>query len=250
MRIRCILAFLAAWTAIFTACEFEQEREEFHYSHSLQPGGRLYVENFNGSVEISGWDQDTADISGTKYAGTQGGLDALRIDIVASGDSIRIRTVRPSGHHEPMGAHYVIKVPRRTALERIESNNGAIRANDIEGWARLETTNGSIRASLAGAERGEPLEFTTSNGSIELTLESFHDNSIEAKTTNGSITLRLPPSIQADVKAVTSNGSITTDFDVALEGARQHNRLEGTIGSGGPHLDLTTSNGSIRLLKL
>ena len=46
----------------------ERSSQDFHYSYPMQPGGRLSVENFNGSVEISGWDQDTVDISGTKYA--------------------------------------------------------------------------------------------------------------------------------------------------------------------------------------
>ncbi|HEX9871452.1 MAG TPA: hypothetical protein VGC99_23180, partial [Candidatus Tectomicrobia bacterium] len=43
---------------------------------------------------------------------------------------------------------------------------------------------------------------------------------------------------------------VQTSFEVRLRGAISQNHLEGTIGPGGPMLDLSTSNGSIRLLKL
>jgi hypothetical protein len=40
------------------------------------------------------------------------------------------------------------------------------------------------------------------------------------------------------------------DFELKLQGTISQNYLEGTIGAGGPMLDLSTSNGIIRLLKL
>ena len=63
-----------------------------------------------------------------------------------------------------MGAQYIIKVPRRTHLERIVSSNGSIHALDVEGPARLKTSNGGVRAeNLHGS-----LDVQTSNGSIEV----------------------------------------------------------------------------------
>jgi len=44
--------------------------EDFHHSYALKSGGRFELESFNGSVEISGWDQDKVEINGTKYAST------------------------------------------------------------------------------------------------------------------------------------------------------------------------------------
>ena len=34
----------------------EHFNKDFHSSYPLKPGGRLTVETFNGSVEITGWD--------------------------------------------------------------------------------------------------------------------------------------------------------------------------------------------------
>jgi DUF4097 and DUF4098 domain-containing protein YvlB len=290
-------------------CDFEEwgdtgrYKEDFHQSHALKSGGRLYVETLNGSIEVTGWDQETVDISGTKYASTQENLNALKIDIVATGDSVRIRTVRPSERRGNMGAKYFIKVPRKTALERLESSNGAVRVEDIEGPVRLrtsngglhvlrvrgdveattsnggveltevlgrtvvktsnggirasqvkgtfdvQTSNGGIRAELMDAEPGRPVRLASSNGSIELTMNRL-ENDIEASTSNSSITVRLPAAVAATLKAHTSNSSISSDFEVAARGEVSKTHLEGTIGGGGRMVDLSTSNGSIKLVKM
>jgi DUF4097 and DUF4098 domain-containing protein YvlB len=303
---------LAATLVGLTGCDIEDfdiggsERftEDFHYSYPLQPGGRLSVENANGSIEISGWDQNTVDVSGTKYARTPELRDALRIEIEHTVDSIYIRTVRPSNRRGNMGAKYIIKVPRRTQLERIASSNGAIHATDLEGAARLKTSNGAVRAEnlqgtldaqtsngaidvqnlggsaslhttngrvhaeevhgsleadtsnggihvhLAKPDPGRPIKLETSNGPIELTLETLNQNEIRASTSNGGITLHLPGGTGANLNADTSNSSITTEFEVATQGTLNKHHLEGKIGTGGPTIELSTSNGSIRVLKM
>jgi DUF4097 and DUF4098 domain-containing protein YvlB len=282
----------------------ERYTQDFHYSYALQPGGRLTVENSNGSVEISGWDQDTVDISGTKYARTPELRDALKIEIDHSSDSVNIRTVRPSDRRGNMGAKYIIKVPRRTQLERIVSSNGSIHALDVQGPARLKTSNGSVRAEnlrgaldaqtsnggidvqnlegsaalhtsngrvhaedvrgsveadtsnggihirLAKPEAGRAIKLETSNGPIELTMDSYDQNEIHASTSNGGITIHLPEHIGANLNAHASNSSISTEFDVATQGTLEKHHLEGKIGAGGPAIELSTSNGSIRLMKL
>ncbi len=292
MQRRWMLALFSGVVLSLTGCDLEeivnstQYREDFHESYPLKDGGRLYLENMNGSIEITGWDQNTADISGTKYASSESVMKALKIDIVPSGDSIRIRTVAPSGHWGNMGARYVIRVPRQTSLERIESSNGSIQVSQIEAIARLETSNGrieasdisgpvtlrtsngsvraervrkgleartsngSIRADLSQAMESGTVRLTTSNGSVELSVEDFKGQDVVVTTSNGSITVRLPGSISADVKADTSNSSITNEFADAFKGRSDKHSLDGTIGAGGPMLTLSTSNGSIRLLRL
>jgi hypothetical protein len=81
-------------------------------------------------------------------------------------------------------------------------------------------------------------------------MDTLRNNDIHATTSNSSITLRLPADLQAQVKAHTSNSSITTDFDVAASGTISKHDLEGRIGGGGPVIDVSTSNGSIKILKM
>jgi hypothetical protein len=280
-------------------------KEDFNYSYDLKPGGQLSLENVNGSVEITGWDQNRIDITGTKYASSEAAMKALKIDVVPMADSVRIRTVPPSGHRGGWGAKYVIKVPHRIELDRIASSNGSIRIEALEGSARLRTSNGSVKiirvkgpveatTSNAGIEvaehdgsliahssnggiradrvrgyleattsnasinarllepvPGKRVRLDTSNGSISLEMAEFRGNEIELDTSNSSITLRLPPNAKAQLKANTSNSNIQSDFDVNVrEGALGKSRVEGEINGGGPLLNLSTSNGSIRVLRV
>src|SRR5687767_3134585 len=137
---------LATAALLLTGCEDWGEwrdsgrlKDAFHHSYALKPGDKVSLENSNGTVEILGWAQATIDISGTKYASTEAVIKALKIDIVASPEGVRMRTIAPTGHRANWGAKYIIRVPRRVEVERIASSNGAIRIEDLEGSARLRT---------------------------------------------------------------------------------------------------------------
>ena len=139
MRAKLLLPILAAALLCLAACDiedfggFDRYRQDFHYTYPLKSGGRLAVETFNGSVEVSGWDQDTVDISGSKYGPTQEAADTLKVAIDNSPDSVSIRVTRPSDRRGNMGARFVIKIPRAAYVDRIFTSNGAIRT---PGWQR------------------------------------------------------------------------------------------------------------------
>ena len=170
MRAKLLLPILAAALLCLAACDiedfggFDRYRQDFHYSYPLKSGGRLLVETFNGSVEVSGWDQETVDISGSKYGPTQEAADALKVAIDNSPDSVSIRVTRPSDRRGNMGARFVIKIPRAAYVDRIFTSNGSIRTQDGSGPARLRTSNAEIRVQ---ALRGS-LDAQTSNSSVEL----------------------------------------------------------------------------------
>lgn len=311
MRTRLLLLAALASLPFQLGCELEEfldsdrYREDFQYTHHLKPGGRVSLENFNGSVEILSWEKDSVQVAGTKYAATESDLKEMKIETHAEEGAVRIRTVRPSGRYRSMGARYFIRVPRTVELERIVTSNGSIRIEDVEGSARLETSNGAVRlrklagrlevrtsnGSIEGDEvtgdavlrtsngairltqtRGsldaatsngsinarfarvtpqKGFRCETSNGSIDLGFEALEGNEVRANTSNSSITVRLPRTAKAQIRAHTSHGSVTSDFDVTVRsGTVGKDHLEGQIGEGGPLVQLTTSNGSIRILRL
>jgi DUF4097 and DUF4098 domain-containing protein YvlB len=262
-------ALALAFAFLLTGCDiedFDNYQSDFHYRYDLQPGARFEIENANGSVEIEGWDRNAVDISGVKFASRRSSLDAIRIDIRNSPNSIDIRTVRMSSWGG--GARYTIRVPRQTILDRVESSNGSILLRDIESsqTASLRTSNGPIRAeNIHGAidahtsngrielsEISGAITMRTSNGSIDLRLRNEHTEPIRAETSNGSITLRLPADTGAHLRADTTHGGVSTEFDVG-EHVRNHtlrnNFFDGTLGKGGPEIELTTRNGNISILK-
>jgi DUF4097 and DUF4098 domain-containing protein YvlB len=258
--------------------------ENFSYSYNLKPGGRLSVENMNGSVEITGWDRDTVEITGVKYAATEDLLRSMRIDVQSSADSVRIRTVPPGARRGNLGARYTIKVPRKTELERVVSSNGSVQTRDIEGTARIRTSNGAVRANntrgalevetsngsidvndhsgsitghtsngrvhvdLSNPEQGRPIRLESSNGGITLKMRELNGNNVRLSTSNASISLALPENAGAQLRASTSNGHVQSDLPV--QGKIEKNHADGKIGAGGPYVELTTSNGSINLQRL
>jgi DUF4097 and DUF4098 domain-containing protein YvlB len=74
-------------------------------------------------------------------------------------------------------------------------------------------------------------------------------NGATFKTVNGGITLTLPGVFDAELVANTLNGSITADFPITVTGTVSPRRLRGRIGNGGHELNLSTVNGSIKLIK-
>jgi len=311
MRLPYLALAALATLPLQTGCDLEtladasdQFREDFQYNYDLKPGGRLNVESFNGPIEILGWEKDSVQVTGTKYAAREELLRNIRINAKSADNTVTIRVERPRDRRGNMGAKFMIRVPRQIQLERIVSSNGLIRVEDIQGNARLETSNGAIRLRQfdgrldartsngsieadsiggdavvhtsngairldrvagsveAGTSNGgvhvrmakpkpnDRLAFESSNGNIEIELEGLESNELRANTSNASITLRMPAALKARLRASTSNSSISSDFDVTTHGTLSKNHLEGDINGGGPLLDLTTSNGSIKLQKM
>jgi hypothetical protein len=310
MRMKTTLLFVAAFVVALAGCDLEElgssnaYKEDFHFAYDFQPGGTLSVETMNGEIDVRSWNENRIDIAGTKSAATEELLKQVTIDIVRSGNSVRIRTIRPSDRRGNLGARYVIKVPAKTELERLVTSNGAVHVEGIDGRARINTsnagvrafrlhgdldattsnggvevmdltggavirtsnggvkidsvrgyleavtTNGPITARLENSDASRPVKLESSNGPITLEVDQPKTADIHASTSNAPITLKLPAAASAKVQASTSNGGIQTDFDVAAKGTMSKNRLEGTIGSGGPLLMLSTSNGPIRIQKM
>src|SRR5579862_4994469 len=140
-------ATLPAFAILLTACDeidFDSAyKDDFHYSYPLSSGGRVSLEGFNGSIEIQGWDQNTVQVDGAKYAGTPDRLSQLQIIIDAQPSSVRIRAEHPiaRGHS---GARFSLRVPRHAILDRITTSNGEIRVEDVDGQSFIRTSNGQV----------------------------------------------------------------------------------------------------------
>ena len=132
----------------------------------------------------------------------------------------------------------------------VRTSNGGIRLDRVSGSVDATTSNGGVHVRMDKPKPSDRLSFTSSNGNIEVEMESLDNNEIRAATSNAGITLRLPAAVKARLRATTSNSSISSDFDVSTHGTLSKNRLEGDINGGGPLLDLNTSNGSIKIQKL
>lgn len=167
-------------------------------------GARLELKTSNGAIDVAG-------IQGAIEAHTSNGPVAVR-----------------DGGSSPV---------------EIETSNGKVIAEEIEGPVTARTRNGKIELRDCPGK----IDAATSNGSIDIDAASgVAAEGIEARTSNGRMSCLLPENFAGDVDARTSNGKIHCEFPVTAEpGERKRSRLRGRIGAGGPALRFTTSNGPI-----
>jgi len=140
-----------------------------------------------------------------------------------------------------------IKVENAEGNVAARTTNGRVEIENLNGFVTVTTTNGKIIV-----ERSEGVEkLKTTNGSIDAELKEVKEGGTEIRTTNGSIKLGLPSSLNADLELKTTNGGIDLG-DIALEVTSKHKNkyIKGKMGKGGPEINASTTNGSIKVRKL
>jgi DUF4097 and DUF4098 domain-containing protein YvlB len=235
-------ALLALLIALPAQAEVTQE---FHKTVPLTANGRVSVDNINGNVEITGWNQAQVQIDAVKTASNQQKLDNIQIDVKAESSSVEIVTRFPEhNNNNPGGVHYVLHVPQGARIDKVNLVNGSLTLQKVTGEVEANLVNGKLRASDLAGEA----DLATVNGSIDATYDTLKDvRGIKLKSVNGSVNLTLPQSPNADVDASVVNGSISTDFPLTVKGRFVGKSMSGTLGSGGVHIELNNVNGSIHI---
>lgn len=229
----------------------ERLQEPFDRTLELRAGSAVSIDNVNGRIVVTTWDQPRVRIHAIRKAESREVLDKLSIDIRQNAGGLSIETRMPKknssgfldllfGNDGNSSIDYDVTIPRATDLT-VENTNGSISASDVAGVIELSTTNGRIEAIRCSGS----INAGTTNGAIRAELVQVAPGKpMKFETTNGSITLLVPPSFAADVRAETTNGSIRTDLPVTTKSFSRR-ELRGTLNGGGAELGLYTTNGSI-----
>jgi hypothetical protein len=199
----------------------------------------------NGGVEVIGWDRNEILVRSKIQARADSESEAkaladqIRIDV-----SDEIRADGPSTRwRSQWSVSYEIYAPRRIDLD-LTANNGGIDISDVEGRIEFETTNGGVSLSgVAGDVRG-----STTNGGVdvELTGDTWRGTGLDVRTTNGGVDIAIPDRYSARLETGTTNGGMDIGFPVTVQG-RLNRRLTTQLGSGGPLVRVTTTNGGVTL---
>jgi DUF4097 and DUF4098 domain-containing protein YvlB len=218
-----------------------QFRDDFERVVPFNPGGSFQVENRNGSIEIGTWSESSVQIRAEKKAKSQGALDDLEIAVEGSGDSVSVETIyhrrRESGE-----VSYYILLPAEARITA-QTANGSVTVEGIHGHVDAQTVNGSVKVEDVVGE----VEVETINGSIRASYERAADGRHRFSTTNGSVRIYLPRDSGGQLDAETVNGSIEVDFPVTMtRSSRRHFR--GSFGSGAGSFEISTVNGSVKIL--
>jgi DUF4097 and DUF4098 domain-containing protein YvlB len=226
--------------------------EEFHQTYALAPGGHVELDNINGDVHISTWDQNEVKVDAVKYADSKDRLDEARIEIDSGKNYLSIRTnysdenltFNWGSHNNPPSVEYTLTVPRAISLDEIKLINGALDIAGVSGEVRASCINGRLEAhNLTGRA-----ELSTINGHLEAKFDQLSGSSIELKSVNGYVELTIPSDSKAEIEASTVSGGIQNDFGLHVN----HHRfvghdLRGELGNGGPHVKLENVNGRIEI---
>src|SRR5258708_1735514 len=233
----------------------DELREEFHQTYKLTPNGRVSLENINGAVHITTWDQNEVKVDAIKHAYNQERLSEAKIEVESDADSLRIKTMYPDRNlsfsnddqrnNNPASVEYTLTVPRNARIDSVEVINGAVDVRSVKGSVKVSSINGEVRAEgLAG-----DVKLSTINGATRVTFGDFTNvRNVSVGSVNGSVELVIPSDINAQIRANTVHGAINNDFGIPVRHGQYVGRdLSATLGRGGIQIRLDNVNGEINI---
>ena len=208
----------------------------------------------NGGVSVRGWDRPDVHVRArvVVYADSEAEARTIASEIRLVTTGGRIRAEGPSRDRNwwrdrGWSVAFELEVPRNAELT-VGATNGGVWVRDVRGRMDLRTVNGGISLDdVSGEIRGE-----TTNGGVDvrMTADKWEGPYLEVRTVNGGIHLALPSSLSAELEARAVNGGVNVDFPVTVSGLISSRReLRGTIGSGGPRIRASATNGGITITR-
>jgi hypothetical protein len=212
----------------------------------MRPGGTLRVDpGRNGGVAVRAWDRDSIHvISRIQVQGRRGDdLESIARVIKISASGGTITADGPGTLHDGDGWHvsFIVYAPRRSNLD-LATENGPLSVRGISGSMTLSAHNGPVALhNLAGDVRAR-----VRNGPLSVVLggTTWEGAGLDAEAQNGPAVLSIPEGYSAKLETGTINGPMSVDFPmtVTIQG-RMTQRLNTTLGNGGPPVRVVTTNG-------
>ena len=273
MRRPSILALVFAAGLAVSGCDIQAENGKFDIdfasgkaqdtwsrTYKVPAAGRFELINVNGKITAESTDGAEVVVEGRRTAKARSDeaakdlLAKLEIREEVGESTVRVESRPPrlsgfSGHE----IEWTIKVPKGLIVD-LRTINGGVRLNGLSGEIHAKTTNGGVRG--AGITPSV-IEASAVNGGVEFELASPLDStdSIELETVNGGVELSLPSESKATIAARCVNGGVRVDgLDITTEEQRndfdRKRRLNGTMNGGGAKVNMSTTNGGVRLTRV
>jgi hypothetical protein len=210
------LAFACA--ALLAASAVAANAEEVTKSFTVSGRANVRVETNDSSVRVSTGDSKQVEYR-IEYQGYEVGKN-LTIDAHQDGDKVQL-TARVMGHwgiswgHNNRRLHIEVRMPREADLQ-VETGDGSVQVESINGTVNVHTGDGSVKASAL-------------SGTIDL------------HTNDGSIAV---DNLKGDMRLRTGDGSIEAhelDGKVEADSGDGHIRIAGRFDG----LNVKTGDGSV-----
>ncbi|MBY0494017.1 MAG: hypothetical protein K2Y23_07360 [Cyanobacteria bacterium] len=225
-------------------------------TYKLGDKQRFELINVNGRITAEPTDGAEVIVEGKRTAKAMSDekarevLAQLEIREEAGDSSVRVESRPPRrADHE---IEWTVKVPKGVVVD-LRTINGGVRMNNLSNEIHARTTNGGVKGIGINASI---FEGSAVNGGVELALSAPLEasDSIEMETVNGGIELDLPSESKATIAARCVNGGVRVE-NLDLNKETQQNefdkrrRLNGTMNGGGAKVNLSTTNGGVRIGK-
>ena len=215
---------------------------------SLPSIGRLSVDaSPNGGVTIKGWLRgDVLVRARVEASGENPGAAAnlvSRVQVDASGGQVRA-TGPESRNESSWSVGYEIFVPQISDVT-LKTINGGLTVSDVRGQIHFDTINGGVNVKRVIGE----VSGATINGGINVELADLMPSGrpMELTTHNGGVSISMPSRASARIQAETGMGRIHSDFPMPPSTVENSRRMDFSVGGGGPLIHIKTENGGIQV---
>jgi hypothetical protein len=274
-------AFLATFAVGQTSPPQPQE-EKFQRTFTLKPGGTLAVDNYKGTIHVTGSDTNQVVVNVVKHfegseSERKSWMEDTKVNFSNDSGRVEVKVRYPDqswscwfcwqNHGDYVAqVELEIQVPRQTNLDvdsykpdiKVSSLNGDIRIKSYKSPMTIDSTTGSIRidtykdslrlknVSLRGA-----LEIKSYKADTEIDARSL-GQSVDLESSKGTIVLRVPQNAGMNVDFQGgSRASFNSEFAMSTDAGSRYNRdVHGTVNQGGTSVHLRTDKGSVELRKL
>ena len=260
MRLTTVLPVML--TAIAFAAPAAAQSTDFRWHGRLAAGKRVEVKGVNGDVRAVFTSGSEVEVTAAKHSRRSDPED-VKIEVIEHDGGVTICAVYPtprrarqenrcevgdswhsSNEDNDVVVDFEVQIPAGVKFDG-RTVNGEMSAEGLKADVTASTVNGSVHVTTTGIAEAQ-----TVNGSVYVEMgRADWTNDLEFSTVNGSVTLILPSQLNAEVRASSVNGDLVTDYPMTVSGRFGRRRMQGTIGSGGRSLSLSTVNGEIRLRK-
>ncbi len=252
LMIFCNACFVAV--ADYAGQERFSSGDDFQKSVAFPPGGNFSLSNFDGNVEISGWENEELEVYAEKIIPRP---DRPRIQLMhrerqtpkINFDSFENNVIVKTQALDREGADcivdYFVSVPHSINLNDILARDGIVAISDIYGDVTAELRSGEINVdNFSGS-----LHASLAEGVIGASLYDLREqDKINLNVKEGDIILYLQPEVNAQIEGYFPHGEIFIEFDFKKEPSE--GRISVQIGEKGASISLTAMNGDIYIRKI
>jgi hypothetical protein len=252
--------------------------EGFQKSFTIASGGTLDVNNYKGTIHVTGSDTNQVAVDVTKRfdgsdADRKWWMEHIEVNFRNDSNHVSVEVKYPEwnctfcwpGHDYTASVELEIHVPRQINVKlesytpdiKIASINGDIRIKSYKSPIEIDSTTGAVRVDtyketvkLRNVTLHGPLEIKSYKADAEIDARALGD-SVTLENEKGSIVLRVPANAGLDVNFEGGRrSSFHSDFAMASRAASFDHSFRGTVNQGGTRVRLRTEKGSVSLEKL